>query len=64
MGSSNTNSNTGTGSSQGGGLMDLNSIISRNNSQPQQASGDTNLDFMNMGWNHNNKVIHHKILRK
>ena len=46
MGGSNPNPNTGN-FAQGGGLMDLNSILSGNNSQPQQNSGGA--DFMNMG---------------
>ena len=35
------------GANQGGGLMDLNSILSGNNAQPQQSAGGA--DFMNMG---------------
>ena len=46
MGATNNNTNTGTGNQ--GGLMDLNSILSGNNSQ-QQNSGGNNLDFMGMG---------------
>ena len=46
MGGSNP-PNAGGSSAQGGGLMDLNSILSGNNAQPQQSAGGA--DFMNMG---------------
>ena len=47
MGGSNTNPSTGANQ---GNLMDLNSILTGNNSQPQQSSGGgMNLDFMGMG---------------
>ena len=46
MGGSNS-PNAGGSSNQGGGLMDLNSILSGNNAQPQQSAGGA--DFMNMG---------------
>ena len=46
MGGSNP-PNAGGSSNQGSGLMDLNSILSGNNAQPQQSTGGA--DFMNMG---------------
>ena len=47
MGGSNPNPNTGANQ---GNLMDLNSILTGNNAQPQQSSGGgMNLDFMGMG---------------
>ena len=47
MGGSNPPSNTGANQ---GNMMDLNSILTGNNAQPQQSSGGgMNLDFMGMG---------------